>query len=137
MTNADNSAERTTQRIRRTARGIGAFVAAYCLFMGIGYGIAEPEPLALENVIMTVLITTSVLGIFIGWRRERTGGTLLVVCAVAHSTFAFFAAGHNRGFAMLISGGPFLLIGALFLLAWRRSRPGGFEALGRGGDDHG
>lgn len=137
MTNANHSAERTTRRIRRTARGIGAFVAAYCLFMGIGYGIAEPEPLALENVIMTVLITASVLGICIGWRRERAGGTLLAVCAVAHSTFAYFAAGHNKGFAMLISGGPFLLIGALFLLAWRRSRPEGVDALDVGRDDHG
>jgi hypothetical protein len=129
MANANHSAERTTRRIRRTARGIGAFVAAYCLVMGIGYGIAEPEPLALENVIMAVLISASVLGIFIGWRRERASGTLLVICAVAHSTFAFFAAGHSRGFAMLISGGPFLLIGALFLLAWRRSRSGALDAL--------
>jgi hypothetical protein len=30
---------------------------------------------------------------------------------------------------MLISGGPFLLIGALFLLAWRRSRSGALDAL--------
>ena len=124
MTNVNHTDERTTKRIRRAARGIGAFVAAYCLLMVIGYGFVEREPLTGEGAIMAMLITVSVLGIFIGWRREKVGGIILVICAAAFSTFALFAAGRNHVFAMLVSGGPFLLIGVLFLLAWKRSRPG-------------
>jgi hypothetical protein len=42
--------------------------------------------------------------------------------AVARALFAYLASGHNRAFAMLISGGPFLLVGVLFLLYWARSQ---------------
>ena len=74
--------------------------------------------------IMAGLIITSVLGVLIAWWREGIGGTILVICAVAHSTFAYIVAGHNKGLAMLISGGPFLLIGILFLASgWRSRRP--------------
>ena len=58
----------------------------------------------------------------IAWWREWIGGVVLVICAIAHSTFACFAAGHNHAFAMLISGGPYLLTGILFLWSWRKSR---------------
>ena len=121
MLNTNHTDGRTTRWIRWTARGIGAFVAGYCLLMGVVYGISEPGPETWEDWVMAGLIITSVLGVLIAWRRERIGGTILVICAVAHSTFAYIAAGHNKGFAMLISGGPFLLIGALFLTSWHKS----------------
>ncbi len=38
---------------------------------------------------------------------------------------AFFAAGHNHAFAMLISGGPYLLVGGLFLASQRKSKDSG------------
>lgn len=63
---------------------------------------------------------------------KKPGGRfslLVFVCAlsfatltdrgIAHSTFAFFAAGHNKALAVVISGGPFLLAGILFLVFWR------------------
>ena len=71
---------------------------------------------------MAALISTSVLGVVVAWLREGVGGLILVMVAAAHSTFAYVAAGHNRGFAMLISGGPFLVTSSLFLVVWYRSR---------------
>ena len=74
--------------------------------------------------IMAGLIITLVLGVLIAWWREGIGGTILVICAVAHSTFAYVVTGHNKGLAMLVSGGPFLLIVILFLASgWRSRRP--------------
>jgi hypothetical protein len=62
------------------------------------------------------------LSVLIAWWRDGLGGTLVVVCAIAHSTFAAIASGHHHGLAVLISGGPFLLVGILFLASWWRSR---------------
>ena len=122
MTNVDKAGDPGAKRMRRVARGVGSFVAAFWLFAGIGSGMAESGPMGLEDAIMAVLITSTVVGVAVAWWRERIGGTMLLVCAVAHSTFAYFAAGHNKGFAMLISGGPWLVVGLLFLASWRRSR---------------
>ena len=110
------------RRRRWVARGLGSLVAAFWVFIGVASGISEPGPWTLESAIMAGLIVASALSVLVAWWREGVGGALVVVCAVAHSTFACFAAGHNRGLAILISGGPFLLIGVLFLASWWRSR---------------
>ncbi len=120
MTNTSHTDERATRRLRRTARATGSLVAAFWLFMGIAHAVSESEPLTSEGAIMAGLMCASVLGVLVAWRREGPGGAILVACGVAHSTFACFAAGRNHAFAMLVSGGPFLLIGALFLLLWRK-----------------
>ena len=90
--------------------------------MGITYDIVESRPWTLEDMIMAGLVTTSALGVLMAWWREGIGGIILVICAAAHSTFAYIVAGHNKALAMLVSGGPFFLIGSLFLTVWWRSR---------------
>ncbi len=122
MTNTSHTNERTTRRLRRMARAIGSTVIAFWLFMGVGHAVGESEPLTSEGAIMAGLICASTLGVLVAWRREGPGGAILIACAVAHSTFALFAAGRNHAFAMLVTGGPFALIGALFLLVWKRAR---------------
>jgi len=49
---------------------------------------------------------------------------MMLAVAVAHSTFAYFSAGHNKGLAMLISGGPFLIVGLLFVGSWWKREKG-------------
>ncbi|MCK4472968.1 MAG: hypothetical protein KAW49_14395 [Anaerolineae bacterium] len=122
MVNVSNNGDRATKWTRWIARGIGSLVVAFWLFMGITYDIVESRPWTLEDMIMAGLVTTSALGVLIAWWREGIGGTILVICAAAHSTFAYVVAGHNKALAMLVSGGPFLLIGSLFLAVWWRSR---------------
>ena len=121
MPNVNNTGAQATKWMRRIARGIGSFVTIFWLFMGIGYGISEPGPRMLEDWIMAGLVTASTLGFLIAWWREGIGGAIVVICGVAHSTFAYIEAGHNKALAMLISGGPYLLIGVLFLASWWRS----------------
>ena len=122
MANVNHTGDRAMKWMRWIARGVGSSVVALWLFMGIAYDIVESRPWTLEDAIMAGLVITSALGVLIAWWREGIGGTILVICAAAHSTFAYVVAGHNKGFAMLISGGPFLLIGSLFLAVWWRLR---------------
>ena len=89
--------------MRWIARGIGSLVVAFWLFMGITYDIVESRPWTLEDMMMAGLITTSALGVLIAWWREGIGGIILVICAAAHSTFAYVVAGHNKVFAYLLN----------------------------------
>ena len=122
MANVNHTGDRAMKWMRWIARGVGSSVVALWLFMGIAYDIVESRPWTLEDMIMAGLVTTSALGVLIAWWREGIGGIILVICAAAHSTFAYIVAGHNKALAMLISGGPFLLIGSLFLAVWWRLR---------------
>jgi hypothetical protein len=92
------------------------------MFTGIVSAINESEPWTYESVIIAVFIVTAPLGIFIAWLREGIGGILLILYAVAFSTFGYISAGHNKPFAMVITGAPFLVIGILFLTSWWKSR---------------
>ena len=109
------------RRIRWTARGLSIFVASVWVVMGIVPTFFEPPAWTFEDRMMAGLTTACLVSILIAWFREGVGGVLLILCGVAHSTFAYFAAGHNIPLAMAISGGPFVVLGVLFLLARRRS----------------
>lgn len=122
MADAGSTGNRTTNWIRWIARAVDSLVAAFWLFVGVANAIVEPGPWTLKSVIMAGLIATSALGVLIAWWREGPGGTVVLVCGVAHSAFAYLAAGHNRVLAMLVSGVPLLVAGILFLLSQWRSR---------------
>jgi len=125
MHSVGNTSDRPTKWLRRMARGTGSLVAGFWLFLSIVGAINESEPWTLESRILVGLIIASAGSVAVGWWREGVGGVLLVAVAVAHSTFAYFAAGHNKGLAMAISGGPLLVVGLLFLASWWRRRRDG------------
>jgi len=122
MVDDSNTGDQPAKRIHWTARGAGLLTTALWLLMVIGYAVDGTEPWTWESTVIMVLIIASTLGFVTAWWREWVGGVVLVTCAIAHSTFACFAAGHNHAFAMLISGGPYLVIGILFLWSWKKSR---------------
>jgi len=68
------------------------------------------------------LIAVVVIGVIIAWFREGIGGFITLIGAVALSIFAYISAGHNKIFAMLTSGIPFLIAGILFLISWWRRK---------------
>jgi hypothetical protein len=70
---------------------------------------------SLEGALLAALVITSSVGVAIAWRRARLGGGVVAVGGLALCIFAFVTAGFNKGLAMAVSGGPFLVAGALFL----------------------
>jgi len=125
MANVNEPGDRTARWLRRIARGMGALVAAlwlFTLFVHIVAAIGEPEPWTLESAMMAGWMITAPLSILIAWWREGIGGTILVIYAVAFSTFGYVTAGHNKVYAMSITGGPFLVVGLLFLASWWRAK---------------
>jgi len=75
---------------------------------------------------MAILILGTTIGVFTAWKAEKIGGIITLCFGIAHSSFALYASGHNHAFAMLISGGPFIFTGILFLVADTRSTRGSF-----------
>jgi hypothetical protein len=123
MTNLGKNPGRTTRWLCRLARLWGTLVVAFWLFVGVLAQIGGAEPWTIESSVLAGLVVASAIGVAAGWWRPALGGAILVAVAVAQAVFAYLASGHSRAFAMLISGGPFLLAGALFLLCWHYSRP--------------
>lgn len=66
---------------------------------------------------LVALYVINVLAFAEGVRSERRGGMALLIGGAALSLFAAFTAGHDYWLAALVSGGPFIAAGALFLLA--------------------
>jgi hypothetical protein len=122
MEGTDKPSTRKDQAIHWAPRILGSIVVGFWLLslvMGVrGGGLS----LNAENMIMLVLILASTVAFLVAWSHERPGGIMLLVVGLAHSIFAYFAAGRNKAFAIMISGVPFLVLGALFLGNWSRSR---------------
>jgi hypothetical protein len=122
MTELKQNPDRSVKILRRLARGIGTLFASMWLFIVIVSIFSESTSLDTESAIMATLIFSSIFGVLVAWFRELEGGIILLIVAIAHSIFALIVAGHNTGFAMLISGGPFFIVGTLFIATWWRSR---------------
>lgn len=122
MTEKNQNNDRSPKILRWLARGLGTLMASLWLFIVVMSIFTESTELDTESTIMAILIFSSIFGVLVAWFRELEGGILLLIVAIAHSTFAFIVAGRNKGLAMLISGGPFFVIGSLFIATWWRSK---------------
>lgn len=114
-----------TKWLRWIARGIGTLWAAFFLFILVGELFTASDPITWEGVGVGVLSFTVSAGVMIAWWRERLGGWIAVLGALAFSVFIYFSAGRNQLWAMSVVAGPFLLSGLLFLAAHRRSKSRG------------
>ncbi len=115
--------DRLAKWLRYIARGAGLVLVAGWLYTGIVGALFERGPWTWESIIMAVLILALSLGVAVAWRREGLGGAIVLAAGIAFTAFAYLSAGHNKCFAMLVSGVPFLAVGALFLTVhWTASR---------------
>ncbi len=126
MAMAEDSGDRTTKWLRWLARGLGTLAAAFWVVFGlIAHGVGDlisGVPLTLEGALLGALVIFAVVGVIIAWWKEGIGGTIMVMRGIDLCIFAYVTAGRNRGFAMAVSGGPFLVAGLLFLASGWRSR---------------
>jgi hypothetical protein len=105
--------------VRRMARIIGSLAAALWFLAGLAGAILASDLWTLESGILTALIVASLVSGLTAWWREAMGGAFVVVCGVAFSIFAGVTAGHNKVFAVMVTGVPFSIAGLLFLGSWR------------------
>jgi hypothetical protein len=122
MTEDKHNNDRGVKILRRLARGIGTLIASFWLFIVIMSIFTESAEMDTESAIMTILIFSSIIGVIVAWFRELEGGIIILVVAIAHSINALIVAGRNQVFAILVSGGPFFVIGSLFIATWWRSK---------------
>lgn len=123
MSEMHSPSDRSANWLRYIARGIASVLVAGWLFTVMVGALFEREPWTLESTIMAVLILALSVGVAVAWRREGLGGAIVLAAGIAFAAFAYLSAGHNKGFAMMVSGVPFLAVGALFLAVhWTASR---------------
>lgn len=102
----------------RMARGLGVLLASFWVFIGILQAFGGSDPWTIESAVLAVLIVAAALAVAVAWWRPGVGGLLLILVGAAHCAFAWVAAGHNKLFAVAITGIPFLLVGVVFLASW-------------------
>lgn len=102
-----------------TARILSTLLVAFWLFIGMTSGFNAPW--ADEPRVLLALVLVSATDVAIAWWRADIGGFVLLTTAMAHGVFAHITSGHNRGFAVAIRAGPFLIVGLLFIAAWQYS----------------
>lgn len=110
---------------RIAARLIGTVAASYwgiTILLHLIFGDTVPtEPgTEFQGVVLGVLIVFLIGSTIYAWWDARRGGIALLVFGGLLSVFALITAGRYYLFAMLVSGFPFMLSGALFLLSTRR-----------------
>lgn len=112
--------------LRWIARIWGSSVAFYWVFALVASTIVKLANHTLqrsaEGAILSLLVAVCALGVIIAWRREYTGGLIVLSGGFALGVFACFSAGHNQWFAVLVSGFPFFLAGILFLVSSKLAR---------------
>lgn len=114
--------DRILKGLRWTARIFGTTIVFFWMIVALAYGIQGSTEQGMEDTLMAILVIGTTIGVLLAWKFERVGGFITLLFGIAHSIFALLAAGHNHAFAMLISGGPYIVTGILFLLADTRSR---------------
>ncbi len=110
-------------RLKWAGRIVGLIIAVTWVITLLISVIADwGTPIILEGIILGILAAINVSSVIVSWWYPKIGGILLIVFGTAFFIFGYITAGHNKIFAALISGFPFLASGILFVLSWWRSR---------------
>lgn len=107
--------------LKWSGRVLGSLSALFWVLSTVLSGITEilrtRRIPSLEGSVLLLLVIFNSAAVGISWRKIRLGGLLVVAGGILLSIFAVITAGHNRIFAVLVSGFPFLVAGALLVLS--------------------
>ncbi len=101
----------------RVTGAIGAVMWAIPLVAGAVTGDWFEDDATLESLGVMVLVVANIGAFITALRHQRPGGMLLMATGALFSVFAIATAGRNQWLAALVSGGPFILSGALFVMS--------------------
>jgi len=108
--------------MRWSARVIGLIAALFLVAMLIGAAVTEGvEPIGIAGITLGLLGVMALASCIISWWRERLAGILLVLTATGLGAHIGIFAGRNHFLAWLMVGLPYLVAGALLLVARRLS----------------
>ena len=117
------SGAKAPRRLRWAGRIVGLIIAVTWVISILISVIADwGTPIILEGIILGILVAVNVASVIVSWWFPKIGGILLIIFGTAFFIFGYVTAGHNKIFAALISGFPFLVAGILFVLSWWRSQ---------------
>ena len=122
MDDAVNKADRTTRLQTLAARALSSGVAAFWLYIGTTYTIRYHTQWSLPAVGMGMLILGTAACAVFAYSSEGLGGALMLLCGVTHGITTYWTAESGKLAASVVTGGPFILAGLLFLSSWSRSR---------------
>lgn len=117
-----NSSQNKRNWIRWVARLLALIVGGLWLFITAVSAIDEGISRDWETIAMIAFMIGSPIVLAAAWKKEKIGGLVLVGYSLLFSTFGYFSAGRNKLFAVMVSGGPFLLVGLAFLASWWSER---------------
>lgn len=100
-----------------TGEIIGTIASVFWIVVLVLSAFTESEPVTWEGVLLFLLVAGASTGIAISYRRLRMGTHVVLTFAFLLGIFAIASAGHNHWLAVLISAGPFIVAGVLFLLS--------------------
>jgi hypothetical protein len=115
--------DRTIWLLTLAARALSSGVAAFWVYAAIGYAIANRGiPWSRETVGLAMLIAGTAASAVFAYTSSGLGGALMLLCGITHGLTTFWTAESGKLAASVLSGGPFLLAGLLFISAWLRTR---------------
>ncbi len=111
----------------RTGRVLGTVLSVVWLLVLLAGLIAGDDEFAVdeegataEGVVLTALVLAAIAGFALSLRRPHLGGRIILAAGSLLCIFAVVTAGRNHWLAVLVSGAPWLVVGASILLAARR-----------------
>jgi hypothetical protein len=105
---------------------LGTVLAVYLVFSNVVALITNFMAWDFIAYASFAFIVICAVGVIVAWFKEKIGGIILVVSAVAVSIFSIIVGLNNPNFdfmdLIILVGLPFLIIGILFLVYWWKSR---------------
>jgi hypothetical protein len=106
--------------LRWLGRIVGTTTVVFWLVVGLLSATLRGDPWTAETSLLTALIVAAAASMALAWPHPLLGGTLCMMVGVLFGVFAYVTSGHNHWLAVLISGVPLLVAGALLVWDARR-----------------
>jgi len=104
--------------VKWSPRVLGFLFAAFLALFAMD---SKSVPGLLIHLIPSMIIVL----VLVGWRWPPIGGILFLGLAIVATVFFNT---YRQALTLLFISGPFVLVGALFLLHWRLARPRGTDS---------
>ena len=128
MENKEITRDYERKALRNVARVVSSVVAGFIVIFAVGQWISTlaagglVQGWRLSTTGMALYCLLIAVGSVIGWWRENTGGTILIIAGLGMLLATFIFMPPHDYWVPLIFSLPFLLSGVLYLIYWKRSK---------------